>query len=109
MNYILKLKAEKEAAEREIAGLRQGLKHLRTYLSSDKFSTPRGTDELVGYVNVKDVFLRLAEAENMAGDARDGIEMEGDAQPVAPVAQPEPSFSHVMNAVIRRMEHKQQG
>jgi len=108
MNYIARLKAEKEAAEREIAGLRQGLKHLRNYLSSDKFSTPRGTDELVGYVNVKDVFLRLSEAEAMAGDARDGIVFE-DAQPVAPVAQPEPSLSHILNAVIRRMDHQQQG
>lgn len=108
MNYISKLKLERDAAERELQALRMGLSHLKGYLSSDKFAMPRGTDQLTGYVHVKDVFLRLAEAEAMAGDARDGIVFE-DAQPVAPVAQPEPSLSHILNAVIRRMEHKQQG
>lgn len=95
MNYIARLKAEREAAERELRALRLGLNHLRAYLVSDKFAMPRGTDQLTGYVNVKDVFLRLSEAEAMAGDARDGIVME-DAQPVEPVAQPEPSLSHLM-------------
>lgn len=109
MNYIARLKAEKEAAEREVQALRMGLSLLKGYLSSDKFSTPRGADQLTGYVNVKDVFLRLSEAEAMAGDARDGIVMEGDEQPVAPVARPEPSLSHILNAVIRRMDHQQQG
>ena|SRR6187399_1499580 len=108
MNYIARLKAERDAAERELRALRMGLSHLRGYLASDKFAMPRGTDQLTGYVNVKDVFLRLSEAGNMASDARDGIVFE-DARPEAPVAQPEASLSHILNSVIRRMEHKQQG
>ena len=76
MNYISKLKLERDAAERELRALRLGLSHLRAYLASNKFATPRGTDQLTGYVNVKDVFLRLSEAEAMAGDARDGIVFE---------------------------------
>lgn len=36
-NYIQRLKAEKEAAEREVAALQEGFRDLRRYLLSSKF------------------------------------------------------------------------
>lgn len=51
-NYIQRLKAEKEAAEREVAALQEGFRDLRRYLLSSKFH-----DDTT--VQASDVLLRL--------------------------------------------------
>jgi len=53
---LRRLLLEKEAAERELARLKAGIRELRIYLSSEKFHEDTT-------VQVGDVFLRLDEAE----------------------------------------------
>jgi hypothetical protein len=66
MNYIKKLETTLRSRDFELETLRAGLLDLKVYLTSAKFSSP---GELQNYVNVKDVLLRLAEAESSAADA----------------------------------------
>jgi hypothetical protein len=60
MNYIKRLEEDNAALTAELAGLREGLRDLRGYLDSPKFSNgnPR--------VERSDIYNRLRDAENIA-------------------------------------------
>lgn len=67
MNIIHRLQLDKAELMAERDALLRGIGELRRYLLSDKFDSERG--ELAGYVNVKDVLLRLEETKSAAIDA----------------------------------------
>lgn len=62
-NYIQRLKAEKEAAEREVAALQEGFRDLRRYLQSSKFH-----DDTT--VQASDVLVRLSAIMDQGTSAR---------------------------------------
>ena len=64
MNYIHRLEDEQRLASAELCGLRSGIEDLRRYLSSPKFHEDTT-------VQVKDIFMRLEEAERFALQLRD--------------------------------------
>jgi site-specific recombinase XerD len=63
-NYIHRLQAERDRAQREVDALREGMRQLRGYLTSAKFHQDDS-------VNVRDVLLRLEELGAAATDAAD--------------------------------------
>lgn len=71
MNHIKKLQAQVRALQAEKDALQEGITDLIAYLASPKFS---GGDPLDGYVNVNDVFARIANARNRANDVVDQCE-----------------------------------
>lgn len=56
MNYIKQLQETTQEQEQRIAELEQRIADLKRYVNSDKFQCE---GELQGYVNVKDILLRL--------------------------------------------------
>ena len=70
MNYILSMRDEIKALQRELLTLKAGLNELRAYLNSAKF---RCGHELDGYVNVADVLAYLRNAEDAAIQARERV------------------------------------
>jgi hypothetical protein len=58
MNYIKRLQNENDEKEKTIEQLRDIMHELRLYMMSDKF---QGNCDLSGYVNIRDVLLRLEE------------------------------------------------
>jgi hypothetical protein len=65
MNHIHKLQAQVRSLKAEQQALQQGITNLVAYLQSNKF---RSGDSLDGYVNVQDVFNRIADARREAND-----------------------------------------
>jgi len=101
MNYITRLKAEREAAEREVQALRLGLNHLKGYLNSGKFNCGSDLDR---YVNTADVITRIESLCSHAHEMRDreyATIIEDARRPEEPVAKPESSWSHLMVQAIR--------
>jgi hypothetical protein len=56
MNYIKQLQDDKKDKEQKIEELEGMISELRSYMLSDKFNSGC---ELSGYVNIKDILLRL--------------------------------------------------
>lgn len=61
MNYIKRLEQENDGLKGRLTYIRDRLNALEEYLNSDKFHTGH---ELDGYVNIRDIFLRLEGAKN---------------------------------------------
>ena len=58
MNYIKKMEMEVREKSLEIEAINDKINELRRYLNSDKFQSEQ--NDLQGYVNIKDVLLRLS-------------------------------------------------
>jgi hypothetical protein len=56
MNYIKRLEIENEEKQNRIQELEDRIHQLKVYLDNDKF---KGEGDLQGYVNIRDIFLRL--------------------------------------------------
>jgi hypothetical protein len=56
MNFIKQLQSDNADKDQEIKDLRDAIGELRMYMLSDKFNS---NCELNGYVNIKDILLRL--------------------------------------------------
>ena len=58
MNYIKRMEMEVQEKSLEIEAINDKINELRRYLNSDKFQAEQ--NDLQGYVNIKDVLLRLS-------------------------------------------------
>ena len=89
MNYIKRLQRENKALKAELAGLREGLRHLRGYLDLPKYSNGNSL------VERNDIHLRLEDAESLAGErANEAVRAEQEPKSAAYCAANASYFSY---------------